>query len=80
MIRPYVAIVRDSFHEAFVSRVLWIVLVLITLVLLALAPLGVVHEAGAYLRDTDLLNREKLMERIATQAKAEAGKGGMGHG
>ena len=71
MIRPYVAIVRDSFHEAFVSRVLWIVLVLITLVLLALAPLGGVQEAGAYLSDTDLLNREKLMERIATQAKAE---------
>lgn len=38
--RPYLAVIKDSFREAFASRVLWIVLILILLFLLALAPLG----------------------------------------
>lgn len=38
--RPYFAIIKDSFREAFHSRVLWIVLVLISLFLLAVAPLS----------------------------------------
>ncbi len=38
--RPYLAIIKDSFREALASRVLWILLLLITLGLAALAPLG----------------------------------------
>lgn len=38
--RPYLAIIRDSFHAAFASRILWIVLVAIVFLLLALAPVG----------------------------------------
>lgn len=37
--RPYLAIVKDSFREAFHSRVLWIVLLIITLFLIAVSPL-----------------------------------------
>lgn len=37
--RPYLAIIKDAFREAFHSRVLWIVLVIISLFLLAVAPL-----------------------------------------
>ena len=36
----YFAVVKDSFREALASRVLWLVLVLISLLLLILAPLG----------------------------------------
>jgi len=36
--RPYLTIIKDSFREAMVSRVLWVLLVLATLVLVALAP------------------------------------------
>lgn len=43
--RPYFAIVQDSFREAFRSPVLWIVLALVTLILLMLAPLGY-HEVS----------------------------------
>ena len=32
--RPYVAVIKDAFREAFVSRVLWIALILLSLVLL----------------------------------------------
>src|SRR5688572_12590838 len=39
--RPYLAIIKDSFREALASRVLWILLSLITLKLLLLAPLGI---------------------------------------
>lgn len=38
--RPYLAIIKDSFREALASRVLWVFTGVIALVLLALAPLG----------------------------------------
>ncbi len=38
--RPYLAIIKDSFREAIASRVLWVLLGLILLLLLAIAPLG----------------------------------------
>ena len=39
--RPYLAIIKDSFREALASRVLWILLSIITLKLVLLAPLTV---------------------------------------
>jgi hypothetical protein len=68
--RPYLAVIRDAFHEALVSRVLWVLLVAITLVLLALVPLGFSQSAGSYLNDEEILDREKLIERIITQGKS----------
>jgi maltooligosyltrehalose trehalohydrolase len=38
--RPYVAILRDSFRQAMVSWTLWVMLVVITLVLVLLAGIG----------------------------------------
>ena len=38
--RAYLAIITDCFHEALASRVLWMLLALITLLLLILLPLG----------------------------------------
>ncbi|GAA4424137.1 ABC transporter permease [Bremerella cremea] len=38
--RPYLTVIYDSFHEAIVSRVLYILLLALTLVLIALAPLS----------------------------------------
>src|SRR5262249_36656343 len=38
--RPYIAIIKDSFREALASRVLWIMTGLIAVLLLALAPIG----------------------------------------
>ncbi len=45
--RPYLAVVVDSFREAFASRVLPVLLVLFTLALLAIAPLGLRVETPA---------------------------------
>lgn len=38
--RPYLTVLLDSFHEAFASRVLYILLLVLTVVLGGLAPLG----------------------------------------
>ncbi len=38
--RPYIAIIKDSFREALHSRVLWVMLILITLLLLLIVPIS----------------------------------------
>ncbi len=68
--RPYLTIIRDSFHEALVSRVLWILLAITTLVLLGLAPLGLIEQAGSYLSDEDFLDRPELVKKLVAQGKA----------
>ncbi len=52
--RPYLTIVRDSFHEALSSRVLWMILIVITIVLLFIAPLGPKGLRGPELRHGSL--------------------------
>ncbi len=68
--RPYLAIIRDSFHEALASRVLWILLAITTVVLLALVPLGFIEQAGSYLSREDFLDRGKLMRKIVAAGKS----------
>ncbi len=71
MMRPYLAIVVDSFREAFASRVLWILLIAITVFLLALVPLGVRVREGSYLNDEDVLDHDRLIERIVAAGKSD---------
>jgi hypothetical protein len=70
-VRPYLAVIRDSFHEALVSRVLWILLAVITLLLLALLPLAFVEQAGSRLTDDDFLNRTKLLDKIVAAGRSD---------
>lgn len=49
--RPYLAIVVDSFREALHSRVLWLLALVITLTLAALAPVGYEERATVQLTD-----------------------------
>ena len=53
--RPYLTVLKDSFHEAFASRVLWILLAVSTLVLLALAPLGLQDQRATLLRRSSVI-------------------------
>ena len=62
--RPYLAIIGDSFREALVSRVLWILLAIITLFLAALLPLGIIEQEGSYLGQEDILNRDRLIAAV----------------
>ena len=64
--KPYLAVIKDSFREAWASRVLWILLVLITLVLLAIIPFGWTRQLTIGLQQDDLRDYPKL----ATELKA----------
>jgi ABC-type transport system involved in multi-copper enzyme maturation permease subunit len=67
--RPYWTILRDSFHEAMVSRVLWVLLVFITLFLAALAPIGVTDQAGFYLSDDEISDPAGLIRLMKSQSE-----------
>ncbi|HEX5443061.1 MAG TPA: hypothetical protein VFW87_04490, partial [Pirellulales bacterium] len=70
--RPYLAILKDSFREALSSRVLWILLILSTLVLVAVAPLGIREQAGAYFGLNELTDPKGLLDKIQAQQAAAA--------
>ena len=57
---PYLAILKDSFREAFASRVLWILLGVVTLMLIVLAGFGMEEHAGASFASDDLLDAAAL--------------------
>lgn len=62
--KPYLAIIADSFREALASRVLWILVILITLVLLALVPLGFRAEQTTEFRQGDFLDARGLVKAM----------------
>ena len=63
--RPYIAVLKDSFREAMASRVLWIALIGIAVILLLLAPFGLKIEKATQLRRSEIANFEKLLQAIA---------------
>src|SRR5215471_8009433 len=69
--RQYFAILKDSFREALASRVLWILLILITAVLLITAPLGLKEERSSLLVRSSVRNWPALIARIEDETRAE---------
>ncbi|HUQ69518.1 MAG TPA: ABC transporter permease [Planctomycetaceae bacterium] len=69
--RAYFAIMKDSFREAFASRVLWILLALTTLLLITLAPIGLSEQPATLLRHQSLLDLSGLISKIQTEATAD---------
>ncbi|MEZ6042784.1 MAG: ABC transporter permease subunit [Planctomycetaceae bacterium] len=63
--RAFIAILKDSFREAMASRVLWIALVVIVVVLLALSPIGLRTERSLRLRQQELKDPEQLVQSLA---------------
>ena len=70
--RPYLAIIKDSFLEALASRVLWILLILITLGLAGLAPLGFRSEQMTEFRQGDFLNARAVARQMQREYKSGA--------
>ncbi len=63
--RPYLAIIKDSFRAAMASRVLYVLLLLITVLLLALAPLHMQETLDWQLsRDFNVQNPEVVLRQI----------------
>jgi ABC-type transport system involved in multi-copper enzyme maturation permease subunit len=69
--RPYIAIIKDAFREAFWSRTLWILLVLITLFLLLLLPLSYRETLSSGLGMKDVTDGQLLIQRIARASRSE---------
>jgi hypothetical protein len=69
--RPYLAVLKDSFREALASRVLWIVIFLITAALLISAPAGISEEKAARLRRNSVRNWPALAFKIDKQQQAD---------
>lgn len=70
MIRPYLTVFKDSFHEAFASRVLWVALVVATLVLAALAPLGLDEMRATQLFPGSVRDWPSFLRQISQQSTA----------
>jgi ABC-type transport system involved in multi-copper enzyme maturation permease subunit len=70
--RAYLAVLKDSFREAFASRVLWILLALTTLALVAVAPIGLSERPATLLRQNSILNFPGLVSKIEMQGSADA--------
>jgi ABC-type transport system involved in multi-copper enzyme maturation permease subunit len=70
MLRAYLTVFKDCFHEAFASRVLWILLALSTLFLLALAPLGLEEGRATRLSWDSIRDWPSLIARIKHDSEA----------
>ena len=62
--RPYLAVIRDSFREAFATRVLWIMLILIGVLLGLLAPFGYERALAVSLQYSDFRNPQAFIEDL----------------
>ena len=68
--RPYLAVIRDSFREAFATRVLWIVLILIAVFLLAIAPFGYQKTVPVTIRFFDVRDARGFVQELRDSATA----------
>lgn len=69
--KPYIAILIDSFWEAVGNRILWALLVGWGLVLCGLAPFGYVSERSYTLVSSDINNLDQLKKKINIAAQGQ---------
>lgn len=67
----YLAIIQDSFREAMASRVMWLVLIGITLLLLVLAPFGFREVLTTRFRDDDLKRPDDFLVLLRNEGQKE---------
>ncbi|MEY4180438.1 MAG: hypothetical protein RLY70_4012 [Planctomycetota bacterium] len=71
MFRPYLAVIVDSFREALASRVLWVLMAVILLVLGVLAPFGYRTVASIVVVERDVSDWPKFIIAVRNQSAAE---------
>ncbi|MCA9126722.1 MAG: ABC transporter permease [Planctomycetales bacterium] len=67
--KPYIAILIDSFWEAVGNRVLWALLIGWTLILAGLAPFGYITERSFQLTSSDVSSSSDIFEKLAKGIK-----------
>lgn len=68
--RPYLAVVKDSFREALRSPVLWVFVGLLTLLLAGIAPLGAREQLNAKLDAEDVSSWPEFGRRLSEAGQA----------
>ena len=69
--RSYLAVLTDSFREALASRVLWILMIVITVILLAAAPAGFKEIKATRLKRNTVRDWPTLAAKLEEQGQAE---------
>ncbi len=72
--RPYLAIIKDSFRAAMASRVLYVLLFLITVLLAAIAPLHMRETLDWEVKNQVNVDADRLLRRIAERHDKEEEK------
>lgn len=72
--KPYLAIIYDSFLEAAQSRVLWVLLVCWTIILGAISPFSIIEGTTFEIQSDQILDRPGLLDDLmrASEGKATA--------
>jgi hypothetical protein len=69
--RPYLVVVKDSFREALASRTLWILLILITITLAALAPFTHHEVMTSGLQRRDITDSSDFVDALRRAARSD---------
>ena len=72
--RPYLAVIYDSFVEAVSSKVLWVLLIAWTLILAGVAPFSFIRERSYEFSASEVLLRDQLVEKLEAAAKKKGTK------
>lgn len=71
MLRPYFAVVKDSFRAAVANKVLYVVIALVTLFLAALFPFGISEKLASTVRQNDIVDAVSLSRRMVDASKSD---------
>lgn len=74
--RAYLTVILDSFHEAFASRVLYILLLVMTVVLAGLVPLGYTEQRMLQFHRRDIREWPAFLKELRRQSAADAASPG----
>lgn len=69
--RPYLAILVDSYWEAVGNRVLWALLCCWSVVIVCLCPFGLVAERSYELTSSDIINRDAILKQLIRAANGQ---------
>lgn len=68
ILRPYIAVIADSFHEALATRVLWLILLLVAVLLAALAPFTFRDAVAVHVRFEDFRDARGVLLHLREHA------------
>ena len=72
--KPYLAVIYDSFVEAMGSKVLWFLMIASTLILAGVAPFGFVHDRSYEFASSEILLRDSMVEKLEAAARKKGTK------